>query len=137
MFEKFYQVGSVALHSSGKTIFKGSIPAGSADVSVSVDIASVRPELSANTIYGYSVVATNAANATAYGPETNSFTTLAAAPSIEGESVSHLTPTDATLEAQINNIVGAVTNGLFARRGADVILVGTDQGVRTLDAHKF
>jgi ribose 5-phosphate isomerase A len=41
------------------------------------------------------------------------------------------------LEAQINNIVGVVTNGLFARRGADVILVGTDQGVRTLDAHKF
>jgi len=43
----------------------------------------------------------------------------------------------AELEAQINNIVGVVTNGLFARRGADVILVGTDQGVRTLDAHKF
>jgi ribose 5-phosphate isomerase len=30
-----------------------------------------------------------------------------------------------------------VTNGLFARRGADVILVGTSQGVKTLDAHKF
>lgn len=43
----------------------------------------------------------------------------------------------AELEAQINNIVGVVTNGLFARRGADVILVGTAQGVRTLDAHKF
>ena len=43
----------------------------------------------------------------------------------------------AELEAQINHIVGVVTNGLFARRGADVILVGTDDGVRTLDAHKF
>ncbi len=43
----------------------------------------------------------------------------------------------AELEGQINHIVGVVTNGLFARRGADVILVGTDQGVRTLDAHKF
>jgi ribose 5-phosphate isomerase A len=41
------------------------------------------------------------------------------------------------LEGQINHIVGVVTNGLFARRGADVILVGGDQGVRTLDAHKF
>jgi ribose 5-phosphate isomerase A len=43
----------------------------------------------------------------------------------------------AELEVKINNIVGVVTNGLFARRGADVILVGTDDGVQTLDAHKF
>ncbi|HVS57192.1 MAG TPA: ribose-5-phosphate isomerase RpiA [Casimicrobiaceae bacterium] len=41
------------------------------------------------------------------------------------------------LEAKINNIVGVVTNGLFADRGADIILIGTDTGVRTLDAHKF
>ncbi len=41
------------------------------------------------------------------------------------------------LEMKINNIVGVVTNGLFADRGADVILIGTDTGVRTLDAHKF
>jgi ribose 5-phosphate isomerase A len=43
----------------------------------------------------------------------------------------------AELEAKINHIAGVVTNGIFALRGADVILVGTDQGVRTLDAHKF
>jgi ribose 5-phosphate isomerase A len=43
----------------------------------------------------------------------------------------------AELEMKINNIVGVVTNGLFARRGADVILVGTDARVETLDAHKF
>ena len=43
----------------------------------------------------------------------------------------------AELEMKINNIVGVVTNGLFARRGADLILVGTDNGVETLDAHKF
>jgi ribose 5-phosphate isomerase A len=43
----------------------------------------------------------------------------------------------AELEAKLNNIAGVVTNGLFARRGADVILVGTDDGVHTLDAHKF
>ena len=41
------------------------------------------------------------------------------------------------LETAINNIVGVVTNGLFAKRGADVILVGSDQGVKILDAHKF
>ncbi|MBK8164213.1 MAG: ribose-5-phosphate isomerase RpiA [Gammaproteobacteria bacterium] len=36
------------------------------------------------------------------------------------------------LEADINNLVGVVTNGLFARRPADVLLLGTPDGVRTL-----
>jgi len=36
------------------------------------------------------------------------------------------------LEERINNIVGVVTNGLFARRSADVLLLGTAQGVRTM-----
>lgn len=35
-----------------------------------------------------------------------------------------------TLEAQINNIVGVVTVGLFAQRGADVSLLGTQEGVK-------
>ncbi|KXI28049.1 ribose-5-phosphate isomerase RpiA [Paraglaciecola hydrolytica] len=34
------------------------------------------------------------------------------------------------LEKQLNNIVGVVTNGLFAARGADVVLVAGDAGVR-------
>ena len=34
------------------------------------------------------------------------------------------------LEAEINQIAGVVTNGLFARRGADVLLLGTPEGVR-------
>ncbi|MGL5948527.1 MAG: ribose-5-phosphate isomerase RpiA [Aeromonas sp.] len=34
-----------------------------------------------------------------------------------------------TLETQLNAIVGVVTNGLFAARGADVVLVGTPAGV--------
>lgn len=34
------------------------------------------------------------------------------------------------LEAKINAIVGVVTNGLFAARGADVVLVGTTDGVK-------
>lgn len=36
------------------------------------------------------------------------------------------------LEKQINGIVGVVTNGLFAKRGANVVLVGTEQGVVTI-----
>ena len=38
------------------------------------------------------------------------------------------------LEAEINQITGVVTNGLFARRGADVLLLGTPRGVETLKA---
>lgn len=37
------------------------------------------------------------------------------------------------LETTINGITGVVTNGLFANRGADVVLVATDNGVVTLD----
>jgi len=37
------------------------------------------------------------------------------------------------LERQLNAIVGVVTSGLFADRGADVVLVGTDTGVQTID----
>jgi ribose 5-phosphate isomerase A len=37
------------------------------------------------------------------------------------------------LERQLNAIVGVVTNGLFADRGADVVLVGTSDGVDTID----
>jgi ribose 5-phosphate isomerase A len=36
------------------------------------------------------------------------------------------------LESAINNVVGVVTNGLFARRGADVLLLATPAGVKTL-----
>jgi ribose 5-phosphate isomerase A len=36
------------------------------------------------------------------------------------------------LEAEIDLIVGVVENGLFARRPADVLLLGTGEGVRTL-----
>ena len=37
----------------------------------------------------------------------------------------------AGLETTINQIVGVVTNGLFARRGADVLLLATAEGVKT------
>ena len=35
------------------------------------------------------------------------------------------------LEKAINNIPGVVTNGIFALRGADIVLVATDEGVVT------
>jgi ribose 5-phosphate isomerase A len=38
----------------------------------------------------------------------------------------------AALEAELNNIAGVVTNGIFARRPADVLLLGEASGVRTL-----
>ncbi len=47
--------------------------------------------------------------------------------------VAGLSITDpAGLEERLNNIVGVVTNGLFARRGADVVLLGTPEGVQTM-----
>jgi ribose 5-phosphate isomerase A len=49
--------------------------------------------------------------------------------------VHHLNIVDPfTLEIDINQITGVVTNGLFAKRRADVLLIGTDSGVETLIA---
>ncbi|MCW5626231.1 MAG: ribose-5-phosphate isomerase A, partial [Burkholderiales bacterium] len=39
------------------------------------------------------------------------------------------------LEAEINQITGVVTVGLFARRPADVLVMGTSAGVKTLTRH--
>ena len=38
------------------------------------------------------------------------------------------------LETQINQMVGVVTVGLFAHRPADVLILGGDQGIRTITA---
>ncbi|MGH8224657.1 MAG: ribose-5-phosphate isomerase A, partial [Gammaproteobacteria bacterium] len=38
----------------------------------------------------------------------------------------------AALETELNQIAGIVTVGLFAHRGADVLLIGDDSGVETL-----
>ncbi len=38
------------------------------------------------------------------------------------------------LETALNQLAGVVTNGLFARRGADVLLLGTPDGVKTMTA---
>lgn len=37
------------------------------------------------------------------------------------------------LESEVDHIAGVVTNGLFARRGADVLLLGTPDGVRVME----
>ncbi|WP_305966471.1 MULTISPECIES: ribose-5-phosphate isomerase RpiA [Marinobacter] len=38
------------------------------------------------------------------------------------------------VEEQLNNIVGVVTNGLFARRRADLLLLGTKDGVKSISS---
>ena len=40
------------------------------------------------------------------------------------------------LETELNQIAGVVTNGLFALRPADVLLLGTESGVKTLKPRK-
>ena len=46
--------------------------------------------------------------------------------------VHHLAMSDAVkVEQQLNNITGVVTNGLFAQRPANVLLLGTKTGVKT------
>ncbi|HEX7043083.1 MAG TPA: ribose-5-phosphate isomerase A [Burkholderiales bacterium] len=36
------------------------------------------------------------------------------------------------LENALDQIAGVVANGVFARRPADIVLLGTDDGVRTI-----
>jgi ribose 5-phosphate isomerase A len=48
---------------------------------------------------------------------------------LDVHGLSIVEPTE--LEAAINQIVGVVTNGLFALRGADVLLIGAADGVKT------
>ena len=36
------------------------------------------------------------------------------------------------METELNQVVGVVTNGLFAHRGANVLLMGTPEGVETI-----
>jgi len=38
------------------------------------------------------------------------------------------------LESKLNQIVGVVTNGIFAHRAADIVLIGNDDGVKTVQA---
>ena len=47
---------------------------------------------------------------------------------VHGLSIENAT----ALETELNQIVGVVCNGLFARRGADVLLLAAADGVMTL-----
>ncbi|MDH3407212.1 MAG: ribose-5-phosphate isomerase RpiA [Gammaproteobacteria bacterium] len=49
---------------------------------------------------------------------------------LDVHNLSILNPVE--LEEKLDRLAGIVTNGLFARRPADVLLLGSDQGVRTL-----
>ena len=50
---------------------------------------------------------------------------------LDVHNLSILDPSE--LEQQLNQVVGVVTNGLFARRRADLLLVADDQGVTSLE----
>jgi hypothetical protein len=88
--------------SGGVLVYKGTIAGGATSPQMErVDLGSVGQKLSPDTTYGYRVVARNEVGE-AFGFE-KTFTTLAAkAPVIESVKVSHLTKTDATLEATID-----------------------------------
>ena len=80
----------------------GEIPASANTQTVSLDLQSAGVTLRPGTRYRFSVEASNPAGSTEGEPQI--FTTPAAtsAPLIEAESLSNLTPTDATLEAKID-----------------------------------
>lgn len=91
---------------SGTGAIVGTIPAGSSPHTISVDIATAWHPLSPSSSYIYHVDATNsdwAYEGSAYGENKIFETAAASAPLIEGESVSHVSGSDATLEAEINS----------------------------------
>ena len=45
-------------------------------------------------------------------------------------------PTPCKIEETLNNITGVVANGLFALRRADLLLLATEEGVKTITAEK-
>lgn len=83
----------------------GTIPAGSSSHTIIVDVAKAWHTLKPSSEYIYSVSATNSNwsyEGSAYGGNETFKTSAVPRPVIESESVSHLSSTDATLEAQIN-----------------------------------
>jgi hypothetical protein len=88
--------------STGTGEIVGTIPAGTSTQTVSVDVAKAWHKLAPNTSYVFSVSATSSAGK-GYANFKVFKTAAGAQPAIESESVSNITPTDATLEAQINS----------------------------------
>jgi len=81
---------------------ESSIPAGTGGQQVSVNLASIGATLQPGTTYHYRAIAANGASVIE-GPD-QTFTTPSepSSPSIESESATNITATDATLKAQIN-----------------------------------
>ena len=50
---------------------------------------------------------------------------------LDVHNLSIMQPVD--MENTLNGIAGVVSNGIFARRPADILLVGTDNGIKTLE----
>jgi hypothetical protein len=104
----------------------GSIPATATDESVSVELASSNEHLNIEpgTTYEYWVVAKSSAGTVEVH---NTFKTLPSGePSIEGESVSQVTQTDATLEAQID------PNGLYTAYEFQIATNGSYRYTRSI-----
>jgi hypothetical protein len=95
-----------------ETLPIGTIPASSALHGVSIDLTEAGARLHSGTKYAYSIEATNSAGSTTGPGGTFRMLPEGAVPTIESESLSQLTPTDATLEAQINT-EGLETNYEF------------------------
>lgn len=89
----------------------GGVPNGTSGESVSLDLSTAGMTLKPDTTYHYRVLAAKAVvtedvleweGPPVYSADRTFTTPAAAAPSIEGQSASHVTSTDATLEATIN-----------------------------------
>ena len=94
-----------ACDSSSEHPIIGTIAGSSSPTTISVDVGKAWHQLSPSSEYIYHVDATNsnwAFEGSAYGANKVFKTSPASAPSIEGESVSHISGTDATLESEIN-----------------------------------
>jgi hypothetical protein len=89
--------------SGGVLVYKGTIPGGTTSPQLeSVDLASAGHALSPNVTYGYRVVASNEVGQAFSGERIFTTPPEGKAPVVESVSVSHLTATDATLEATID-----------------------------------
>ena len=89
----------------GTSVPPGQIPPSSEGETVRVNLEAAGVTLRPDTEYRYRVAATNSAGSTKQEEAQvfkQTFTTSSSAPVIESESVSSITPTDATLEAKIN-----------------------------------
>ena len=80
----------------------GEIPASAGSQAVSLDLQSAGVALRPGTRYRFSVEASNRVGSTEGEPQIFTTPPATSAPLIEAESLSNLTPNDATLEAKIN-----------------------------------